>query len=342
MWFNDDVVFVLSLAAVSITPFMLLIPEPRYWIMVIPLLFWGPAALISKYSEIHSSRVMLTISIMMSLFIVSPICTLSLNSSVYRDKDLVLDLRERLSTFDNNNVKGLGYYPTPLLVFTIPGRSMVTMNPNEFKGSSYESLVKTNEYDLVIVDQNLIRTQQYKLERPFFETFLQHPDTFGYELILNSKGRNGAIRIFQRSRRKIIGPGIYFGERGNAHQYQREGWFGPDKGFTRTEGKSAELLIAIPKPKADIIMYAEIEPFVVPGKLEKQRVTIYINDRKAGEWIVTAPGEYNLTIPQDYLNGCELKMSFELPDAVSPADLGVSNDSRILGLGVRTIKISEK
>jgi len=342
MWFNDYVVFIVSLAAVSITPLMLLVPEPRYWIMVIPLFFWGPAALISKYSEIHSNKVMLTLSIMMSLFVVSPICTLSINSSVYRDKDLVMDLRDRLSTFDNNNVKGLGYYPTPLLVFAIPGRSKVSMNPNEFKGSSYESLVKTNEYDLIIVDENLKMTQQYKLEKPFFETLLQHPDTFGYELILKSKGRSGPIWIFLRSRHKIIGPGIYFGERGNAAQYQQEGWFGPDKVFTRTKGKSAELLITIPKSKTDIIMYAEIDPFVVPGKLEKQRVTIYINDRKAGEWIVSGPGEYNVTIPHDYLEGCELKISLELPDAASPADLGVSSDSRILGLGVRTIKISEK
>jgi hypothetical protein len=342
MWFNDDVIYLSGLTAVSITPLMLLIPEPRYWIMVIPLLFWGPAALISKYSMMNSNKVMLTLSIIMSLFIISPIFTSSLNGMVYRDKDVVVNLRARLSTPDKNYIKGLGYHPHPLLYFTFPGRSRATGNAEVRKGFSYESLVKTNEYDLVIVDQLLIRTQQYKLEKPFFDKLLQHPDTFGYELILKSKGRDGPIWIFQRSEHKINGPSIYFGERGNAEQYQQGGWSGPDKGFTWTEGKRAELLIPNSKPKSDIIIYAEIGALLVPGKLEKQRVTIYINDRKAGEWTVTAPGEYNLTIPQDYLKECELKISFELPDATSPSDLGESKDRRILGLAVRSIKISGK
>jgi len=71
------------------------------------------------------------------------------------------------------------------------------------------------------------------------------------------------------------------------------------------------------------------------------RVTININGRKAGVWIVTGPGEYNLTIPQDYLKGPKLKISFELPDAASPANLGISSDSRKLALAMKTIKLSE-
>jgi len=76
----------------------------------------------------------------------------------------------------------------------------------------------------------------------------------------------------------------------------------------------------------------------VEGRWGTGTTTADLNDRKAGEWIVSGPGEYNVTIPQDYLEGCELKISLELPDAASPADLGVSSDSRILGPGVRTIK----
>jgi hypothetical protein len=152
LWFNDHVIYILSLAAVSITPLMLLIPDPRYWIMVIPLFFWGPAALISKYSVRHSNKVMLTLSMMMSLFIVSPIFILSLNNIGNRDKDVVLYLRERLLPLDKNYVKAIGYWPGSLLAFTIPGRWKQTANWDVRKGSSYESLIKTNEYDLVIVD----------------------------------------------------------------------------------------------------------------------------------------------------------------------------------------------
>lgn len=36
-----------------------------------------------------------------------------------------------------------------------------------------------------------------------------------------------------------------------------------------------------------------------------------------------------------------LKISFELPDAASPSDLGISSDSRKLTLAMKNIKLSE-
>jgi len=152
--------------------------------------------------------------------------------------------------------------------------------------------------------------------------------------------------IFGCSKEKIpiykLGSSITFGKGGTAGQYQKKGWSSPEAGFTWTDGNSSELLMKIDKPKSDIIMTADLGPLTVPGKLEKQRVAININGKKAGEWVVNAPGEYKLDIPQDYLKGSELNITFELPDAASPLELSVSEDSRKLGLGIKTIKLLGK
>jgi hypothetical protein len=180
------------------------------------------------------------------------------------------------------------------------------------------------------------------MEKLFFEKLFQHPEAFGYELILKSKRRDGAICILQRGIHKIYYPRIYFGIKGNAEQYQQEGWNEPEDGFTRTNGQSANLLIkTTSKPKSDIIMNASVYPFIVPGKLEKQRVIININGRKAGEWDVPADGEYNLTIPKDFIKGNELNINFVLPDAIAPIDLGFKTDTRVLGLAIKDINLSE-
>jgi len=139
-----------------------------------------------------------------------------------------------------------------------------------------------------------------------------------------------------------LGLSITFGKGGTAEPYQKKGWSGPEEGFTWTDGNSSELLMKIDKPKSDIIMTAALEPLTVPGKIGKQRVAININGKKAGEWSVNASGEYKLNIPQDYLKGSGLNITFELPDAASPLELGVSKDSRKLGLAIKSINLSEK
>lgn len=133
---------------------------------------------------------------------------------------------------------------------------------------------------------------------------------------------------------------IAFGKDGNAEQYQGTGWAGPENGFTWTDGKNASLVIPVNKTGSGFRLKAKISPFIA-GSLQKQKVKIYVSGKSLGEWDVVSGGEYNLIIPENYLKDDWLELYFELPDAVSPEQLKISNDPRKLGIAVSSITISE-
>ncbi|MFZ3171885.1 MAG: sulfatase-like hydrolase/transferase [Carboxydocellales bacterium] len=149
-----------------------------------------------------------------------------------------------------------------------------------------------------------------------------------------------SITIYQKANYKY-GAKIQFGEGGNAEHYQDKGWSQPEKDFTWTDGKNANFIIPISQPHSDFIIKATLFPFVAKG-VDKQKVNIYVNKRKLGEWIVRTNGDYTIEIPQDYVIDSKLVVSFELPDAVSPKVLKISNDSRNLGIAMVSVSVLEK
>lgn len=66
------------------------------------------------------------------------------------------------------------------------------------------------------------------------------------------------------------------------------------------------------------------------------------NGKSLGQWKVTKSGEYKITIPKNYIPNSLLEINFELPDAISPVELKINNDPRILGLAVQSVILSEK
>ncbi|KJS12091.1 MAG: hypothetical protein VR67_11515 [Peptococcaceae bacterium BRH_c8a] len=134
---------------------------------------------------------------------------------------------------------------------------------------------------------------------------------------------------------------IKFGIGGNAEQYQGDGWSTPEKDFTWTVEENASLDISINQPQSDLVLKASLSPFI-SDKRDRQRVNIYINGNKLGEWVMTDSGEYSFTLPKDFITDSSLKITFELPDAISPLELKISEDSRVLGIAMHSIIISEK
>lgn len=135
-----------------------------------------------------------------------------------------------------------------------------------------------------------------------------------------------------------FGTDIYFGKDGNSIIYQETGWSYPEEYITWTEGKKAELSLPIEPVTSDIIMKVNMEPLIING-IDKQRVIIYINNKKTGTWIAGSSGEYEITIPKDYIETSTLNITFELPDAVSPESMGIGEDKRVLGLKLSSIKL---
>ncbi|MEF9438631.1 MAG: hypothetical protein L0922_07850 [Candidatus Mariimomonas ferrooxydans] len=138
---------------------------------------------------------------------------------------------------------------------------------------------------------------------------------------------------------------INFAEGGNAENYKVAGWGSAEGTFTWTEGKTASLNIPISVTNAPfVILKAGLSAFLSPGKVDKQTVRILINNKAAGIWVFVKPElqEKSLFIPRDLLmKSNDIEISFHIPDAVSPAQLGFNNDKRVLGLAIRTIELTE-
>jgi hypothetical protein len=80
-------------------------------------------------------------------------------------------------------------------------------------------------------------------------------------------------------------------------------------------------------------------PYIVPGKIDSQRVTIEINDQKIVEWTINVqePAVREVEIPSSILRD-QNTLVLRLPDANSPRSIVVSDDWRLLGLNVQWIE----
>jgi len=140
------------------------------------------------------------------------------------------------------------------------------------------------------------------------------------------------------------GSAIQFGFLGNAQPYQTKGWAAAEDGFTWTVGKSASLSIPISMLKSPVTLKAKFRAALFSGKVDKQTVHILANGQEAGEWTITKPGfqEKDITIPKSlFTDPDRLVITFNLPDAASPAQSGVSGDNRLLGIAVSEITLHE-
>jgi len=133
---------------------------------------------------------------------------------------------------------------------------------------------------------------------------------------------------------------INFSQQGNAHTFMSCGWANPESGHTWTSGNTASLLLITESPGHDPIIEMEVSPFVLPGKLPKQRFVILVNGEEVGRGKLTGPEKMHFTVPKGiWTKNKEIKIKFILPDAASPLSFGVNNDVRVIALGFKKIAI---
>ena len=144
--------------------------------------------------------------------------------------------------------------------------------------------------------------------------------------------------MVSQSQKESSLPKILFGIQGNAQRYQQDGWSLPEIGHTWTSGRSATLVIPDLKSQNGIVLHFAVHPLIMPAKLEQQRINVVVNDHALDTVSIENAGEYAVTIGADccrHDNG--LKITFELPDATSPKELGINSDERILALAFQSI-----
>ncbi|MFN2508704.1 MAG: hypothetical protein ABR589_08010 [Chthoniobacterales bacterium] len=129
-----------------------------------------------------------------------------------------------------------------------------------------------------------------------------------------------------------LGNVIRFGKGGGSEAYRLSGWSDTEKEFTWTTGQSATLLLTIPKVDHPLKLRMRLGGFIKAPELPFQPVEVLANDQKIGDWQVSSPKEFTALIPAEIANQGQLTLEIRMPKATSPQSVGVSEDSRVLGV----------
>src|SRR5262249_11834294 len=127
-------------------------------------------------------------------------------------------------------------------------------------------------------------------------------------------------------------------------QYLWFGWTEKQDGFRWSAGKQAALAFGLkPMPQTDCEIDLRFGPFLAQSRIPSQRVTISINGRIIETVTLTENKvqEYKLTLPQELLR-VQNYVLFDLPDANSPRDFNLGDDTRELGIALYSMRFIEK
>jgi hypothetical protein len=113
-------------------------------------------------------------------------------------------------------------------------------------------------------------------------------------------------------------------------------WYGWNEGApdARWAEKKAALVFAVAELRPGLVRVFMM-PYLVPGKLESQRVRLLLNDHELLSTTLTEPAgqSFGVQLPPEVLQE-ENTIVFELPDAEAPLNLGSGSDPRPRGIRI--------
>ncbi|HEY5838859.1 MAG TPA: hypothetical protein VIT19_07475 [Pyrinomonadaceae bacterium] len=127
--------------------------------------------------------------------------------------------------------------------------------------------------------------------------------------------------------------------RNGAKPYLLDGWSVAEEIFRWTDGREATVIFHLDEV-TDAELRMQMAPFLVPGKLERQRVGLKLNQHSLGTITLTdhVQREYSWKLPKENLQKDNV-LRFELPDATTPKAVGLNEDLRELALAVSWLEI---
>jgi hypothetical protein len=135
--------------------------------------------------------------------------------------------------------------------------------------------------------------------------------------------------------------GLAFAEKNAAppDKFLWYGWSERERNFRWTDRGIATITFALNAVSARTLRL-RMAPFLAVGKLERQRVEVLLNDHRIASLTLSdaTPKDFEIELPVSALRNQNVLM-FRLPDAASPQSLGVSEDTRLLGISVYWMEI---
>lgn len=112
------------------------------------------------------------------------------------------------------------------------------------------------------------------------------------------------------------------------------GWSQPETKFVWSADKKVELSFRFPPPERDVIVTLDVFPFRGGNQIPYQRVFVSANRSSIQEWTVLEQDQLVMTIPKDLVPDGKLTLELSLPNLASPKSLGMSDDPRLLAIGL--------
>jgi hypothetical protein len=145
-----------------------------------------------------------------------------------------------------------------------------------------------------------------------------------------------------------IGDVVDFSTSGNSQIYSSEGWSYPEDWGRWSMNKEARLVMRISEYTGRQLMLELTYGALVHKDWPCQKVVISGNGRTIGSQDIClesnggVPKPYLYTLPEKLLapEG-ELDVRISTPNSVSPRQLGINDDPRVLGIGLKTLRIFE-
>ncbi len=153
------------------------------------------------------------------------------------------------------------------------------------------------------------------------------------------------LAALPKTRPYEVGQWIDFGDGGNAITYETGGWWNSEPWGTWTAEQAGITIDFGGRVKSNLVMEAVGAAFVDEMNPVVD-VEVFVNDVPAGEWsfrFKSGPPEhqsYRMVLDQQALNkDLPTVIRFRVSGAGSPAGVGLSGDSRILGLAMRRLRL---
>ena len=206
----------------------------------------------------------------------------------------------------------LSFSSLPEMLISALRGTLTSLEP--YRASSPRYFYKRSEKNATV------SLTEYRIDGPVWEAPAVETGVVYHEGTLNN------------SRAYTPGTILYFDERDTARAYFVSGISNNEGANVWTLGNDAEMSFTFPETPGALQLVLEHGTYA-----KAQTVEILVNDRLIETYTADGPTRHTVLIPADAVTGTELRLRLHLPDALSPASLGKSGDSRLLALSMRSI-----
>ena len=133
---------------------------------------------------------------------------------------------------------------------------------------------------------------------------------------------------------------IDFSARGNGAPFRGAGWSTAEPDGTWSLGSESHLVLPPPTVPATHVLVLRLRPMVAGDALPAQRLGVRVNGVALGDFRIDRRTTRACRIPLPLLRpGAALRIAFATPDAARPADHGLGDDRRVLGVNLAALRL---